>query len=179
MARCSASENFCCMRPTPDWRCWPWGRSVSPSFIEIFRGGAGARWWTRIGISLLLLVSARAAGPVDFGKAELDAALAERKLKLRVDTELSLDPPETFRITLYKTGMVRVTGGDLRGLMYGLIEAAEQIRATGRLKAANGKPASAVRGVRMTLRSYDLSQPWFTADDRWRAYFQTLARSRL
>ena len=121
----------------------------------------------------------RAAGPVDFGKAEFDAALAERKLKIRVDTELSLDPPETFRITLYRTGVARVTGGDLRGLMYGLMEAAEQIRATGRLKAASGKPATGVRGVRMTLRSYDLTQPWFTADDRWRAYFQTLARSRL
>ena len=141
------------------------------------------RLWTRAGILLLMLmlmgVSLRAAGPVDFGKAELDAALAERKLKLRVDTELNLDPPETFSITLYKTGVARITGGDLRGLMYGLIEAAEQIRATGRLKATSGKPATAVRGVRMTLRSYDLTQPWFTSDDRWRAYFQTLARSRL
>ena len=134
------------------------------------------RWW----ISFLLgIASVHAAGPVDFGKAELDAALTERKLKLRIDTELSLDPPETFRITLYKTGVARVTGGDLRGLMYGLMEAAEQIRANGRLKTDSGKPATAVRGVRMTLRSYDLTQPWFTADDRWRAYFQTLARSRL
>jgi hypothetical protein len=130
-------------------------------------------------VLLLAAVSARAAGPVDFGKAELDAALAERKLKLRVDTELSLDPPETFRITLYKTGLARVTGGDLRGLMYGLIEASEQIRATGRLKATSGKPATAVRAVRMTLRSYDVSQPWFTSDAQWRAYFQTLARARL
>jgi hypothetical protein len=128
---------------------------------------------------LLAVASVQAAGPVDFGKAEFDAALAERKLKLRVDTELSLNPPETFSITLYKTGMVRITGGDLRGLMYGLIEAAEQIRATGRLKAASGKPATPVRGVRMVLRSYDLMQPWFTSDDRWREYFQTLARARL
>ena len=96
-----------------------------------------------------------------------------------MDTELSLDPPETFRITLYKTGVARITGGDLRGLMYGLMEAADQIRASGRLKTASGKPATAVRGVRMALRSYDLTQPWFTADDRWRTYFQTLARSRL
>lgn len=139
------------------------------------------RWWTRGFCAFLLLSSGwlRAAGPVDFGKAELDAAMAERKVKLRVDTELSLDPPETFRITLYKTGMVRITGGDLRGLMYGLIEAADQIRAAGRLKAVGGKPAAPVRGVRMELRSYDLTQPWFTSDDRWRAYFQTLARSRL
>ena len=138
------------------------------------------QWWINAGLCLLLaMASAQAAGPVDFGKSELDAALAERKLKLRVDTELSLNPPETYSITLYKTGMIRVTGGDLRGLMYGLIEAAEQIRANGRLKAASGKPETSVRGVRMVLRSYDLTQPWYTADDRWRAYFQTLARSRL
>ena len=31
----------------------------------------------------------------------------------------------------------------------------------------------------MPVHAYDLTQPWFTADDRWRAYFQTLARSRL
>jgi hypothetical protein len=138
--------------------------------------------WTKAGILLILplmVASLRAAGPVDFGKAELDAALAERKLKLHVDTELNLEPPETFSITLYKTGVARVTGGDLRGLMYGLIEASEQIRATGRLKATSGKPATHVRGVRMTLRSYDLTQPWFTSDDHWRAYFQMLARSRL
>jgi hypothetical protein len=128
---------------------------------------------------VLAALSLRAAGPVDFGKAELDAAAADRKLKLHVDTELSLNPPETFSITLYKTGMVRITGGDLRGLMYGLIEASEQIRATGKLKATSGKPATAVRGVRMTLRTYDLTQPWFTSDAHWRDYFQTLARARL
>jgi len=136
-------------------------------------------WLSRAVLLLLAIASAHAAGPVDFGKAEFDAALAERKLKIRVDTELSLDPPETYRITLYKTGVARVTGGDLRGLMYGLIEAAGQIRATGRLKATSGKPDNSVRGVRMALRAYDLTQPWFTSDDRWRAYFQTLARSRL
>jgi len=127
----------------------------------------------------IAIASVLAAGPVDFGKAELDVALADRKLKLHVDTELSLNPPETFSITLYKTGIARVTGGDLRGLMYGLIEASEQIRATGKLKAVSGKPATPVRAVRMALRSYDLTQPWFTSDAHWRAYFQTLARARL
>ena len=138
------------------------------------------RWWIKSTFCFLLgIASVHAAGPVDFGNAELNAAMAERKLKLHVDTELSLDPPETFSITLYKTGMVRITGGDLRGLMYGLVEASEQIRATGKLKATSGKPATAVRGVRMTLRSYDLTQSWFTSDAHWRTYFQTLARSRL
>jgi hypothetical protein len=128
---------------------------------------------------VLTAFSLRAASPVDFGNAELNAALAERKLKLHVDTELSLNPPETFSITLYKTGLARITGGDLRGLTYGLIEASEQIRANGKLKAATGKPATAIRGVRMTLRTYDLTQPWFNSDEQWRAYFQTLARARL
>jgi len=136
------------------------------------------RWWISA-LIFFLSVAARAAGPVDFGNAEFNAALAERKLKLHVDTELSLNPPETFSITLYKTGMVRITGGDLRGLMYGLIEAADQIRANGKLKATSGKPATAVRGVRMTLRSYDLTQPWFASDAQWRIYFQALARARL
>ena len=31
----------------------------------------------------------------------------------------------------------------------------------------------------MTLRTYDLTQPWFTSDAQWRDYFQTLARARL
>src|SRR6185503_16783807 len=155
-------------------------RGFSPAFASSSRAKAPRGMNPALpGLFVLAALSVYAAGPVDFGKAELDAALTERKLKLRIDTELSLDPPETFRITLYKTGVARVTGGDLRGLMYGLMEAAEQIRANGRLKTDSGKPATAVRGVRMTLRSYDLTQPWFTADDRWRAYFQTLARSRL
>ena len=150
-------------------------RHLSQSFAEGLECSCGLS----AAVLFLAAVSARAAGPVDFGKAELDAALAARKHKLRVDTELNLDPPETFRITLYKTGVARITGGDLRGLMYGLIEAADQIRATGRLKSVSGKPATEVRGVRMALRSADLAEPWFTSDDRWRAYFQTLARSRL
>src|SRR5882724_10910780 len=127
MARCSAPGNFCCMRRLLDSRCWRWERPVSQSSTSIFRVGAGVRLWSRSQLAhtlagversldtarmsacatvILLLVgitSAHAAGPVDFGKAEFDAALAERKLKIRVDTELSLDPPETYRITLYKT----------------------------------------------------------------------------
>ena len=152
---------------------------------SVARSGDAARTsacatFARILVLLVLAItSLRAAGPVDFGKAELDAAVAERKIRLHVDTELSLNPPETFSITLYKTGLARITGGDLRGLMYGLIEASEQIREKGRLKATSGKPATAVREVRMTLRTYDLTQPWFTSDAHWRAYFQTLARARL
>ncbi len=73
-----------------------------------------------------------------------------------------------------------MTGGDLRGLMYGLIEAAEQIRSTGRLKAVHGVPAVAIRGVRIAPQIDDLRDPKFFADARWRTYFQTRpARSRI
>jgi hypothetical protein len=128
---------------------------------------------------LVLAVAAQASGPVDFGKSELQAALAGRKLTTKIQTELSLDPPETFRIETYKAGGARVTGGDLRGLMYGLIEAAEQIRSTGKLKIVHGVPAMAVRGVRIAPQLDDLRDPKFFADANWRAYFKMLARSRI
>jgi len=84
------------------------------------------------------------AGPVDFGQAELDRALAERGLRrMRISAEVSADPPESFRIL-----PGRVTGGDVRGLMYGLLEAAAQIRERGRLSAAKGSPATPIRGIR-------------------------------
>ncbi len=49
------------------------------------------------------------AGPVDFGKQEFDRAVAERKLSRqlsRIQTEISADPPESFRIL-----GVRISGG--------------------------------------------------------------------
>ena len=65
------------------------------------------------GIILATLVS---AGPVDFGTAELNEAMAARKLKWKNQVELSLDAPETFRIEPYQVGGAHITGGDLRGL---------------------------------------------------------------
>ena len=89
----------------------------------------------RWSISFLVCTIA-AAGPVEFGLAEYNAAVASRNLKWKVKYELSLDPPETFRIEPYKYGGAHVTGGDLRGLMYGLLEAADQVRSTGHLEAS-------------------------------------------
>lgn len=114
------------------------------------------------------------AGPVDFGLAELNAAMSARNLKWRNKAELSLDPPESFRIEPYSYGGAHITGGDLRGLMYGLLEAAEQVRSTGRLAKAHATPATRLRGVRIALDSNleDASESF------WRAYFQMLARNR-
>ena len=95
--------------------------------------------------SLLVVVRRwRRRGPVEFAQAELDSAMAQRKLKWKNQVELSLDAPDTFRIDPYTMGGAHITGGDLRGLMYGLLEAAEQIRAT---RDTSRKP-SATRRLR-------------------------------
>ncbi len=92
-----------------------------------------------------------AAGPAEFGQAELDAAMAQRKLKWKNQVELSLDAPDTFRIEPYSMGGAHITGGDLRGLMYGLLEAAEQIRDSGHFTKTIGIPAASLRGVRIVM----------------------------
>jgi hypothetical protein len=132
-----------------------------------------------IRVHLWLISVALTAGPVEFGMQEFDAAVAAKNLKIKVTTELSLDPPEAFRIEPYATGSGRVSGGDLRGLMYGLIEAAEQVRATGKLKAIHGVPSAKLRSVTVTAAEADIAGPWFSSDLYWRAYFQTLARARI
>src|SRR5579862_1212552 len=167
------SASCCCMSLGRDSRCWRWGWWGLRSFIAIFRGGVGVRWSTRISLGLLA-ATVLSAGPVEFGQAEFQAALAARNLKTKIDTEINLDPPESFSITTYQKGGARVAGGDLRGLMYGLLEAADQIRATGKLKLAHGGPIIAVRGVRLTPTA-----PYDFSDARWRPYFQMLARNRV
>ncbi|PYT16977.1 MAG: hypothetical protein DMG59_08795 [Acidobacteria bacterium] len=128
------------------------------------------RWWTS-----LVLCWCACAGPVDFGFAEFNAALASRNLRLRIKTELTLDPPETYRIETYKAGPPHIAGGDLRGLMYGLLEAAEQIRSNGRLTSAHGAPATPIRGVRVLAGDSDLGKD---SENFWRNYFRMLARNR-
>jgi hypothetical protein len=117
------------------------------------------------------------ASPIDFGKLEFASALAERKLpsnRFRVMTEVSTEAPESFRIV-----GARISGGDIRGIMYGLLEAAEQIRSTGRLVQAKGAAAMRVRGVRIPLTAGDLEKDWFHARAHWEALLATFARSRL
>ena len=124
--------------------------------------------------SLILLATLAAAGPVEFAQAELDSAMAERKLKWKNQVELNLDAPDTFRIEPYSIGGAHITGGDLRGLMYGLLEAAEQIRATGHFTKTSGNPAASLRGVRIVLNAELERAP----EEFWNAYFRMLARNR-
>jgi len=114
------------------------------------------------------------AGPIDFALDQFSAAAQARHLKWKVKYELTADPPETFHIEPYAYGGAHVTGGDLRGLMYGLLEAADQIRSGGRMKRVSGEPATPVRGVRLFANANDLESP----ESFWRMYFQTLAQDR-
>src|SRR5580698_7649653 len=133
----------------------------------------------RLPINLLAfaLAASATATPVDFGMAELNAAITARnfKYKPKIQAELDIQAPETFRIEPYAAGGGHITGGDLRGLMYGLLEAAEQMRSTGRLKLTHGVPALALRGIRVTA---DPEAAWFTSDEFWQRYFSGLARDR-
>lgn len=125
-------------------------------------------------LAIAVLAGGALAGPVEFGASELDRAIAERRLNpklLRIKTEVAADPPESYRIV---PGLI--TGGDLRGLMYGLLEAARQIRATGRLRNAHGAPDLTIRGVRVSLQ--DLDPERFRSREFWPLLFQTLARNR-
>jgi len=109
--------------------------------------------------------------------AELNAAIAGRNLKYKpkVAAELNLDPPETFRIEPYAAGGGRISGGDLRGLMYGLLEAAGQMRTLGHLKQTRVAPFLSPRGVKAVV---DPSVIWFGSEEFWRAYLEGLARDR-
>jgi hypothetical protein len=124
--------------------------------------------------AILLASTTLTAGPAEFGTAELDRAIAERGLNprlFRIKTEVAVDPPESFRIAPNL-----ITGGDLRGVMYGLLDASDQIRATGRLRKASGAPALAMRGVRMMLK--DLDADSLRSRDFWPELFKRLARNR-
>ena len=94
------------------------------------------------------------AGPVDFGKEELRRALATRGLSRNaIAIELRPGPAETWSVS--PRGVV---GGDERGLMYGLLEAADQIRRSGKLSRASGQPATPMRGIRYFIHNQDLEE---------------------
>ncbi len=115
------------------------------------------------------------AGPVEFGRDELNRAAGERGLPpVSIKVEISGGRPESFIVTREK-----ITGGDERGLMYGLLEAAEQIRQTGHIASAQGQPATAMRGIRSFVHNESLERNGYYSKEYWNAYFAMLARSRL
>lgn len=121
-----------------------------------------------LGTSLLY-----AADPRDFGRAELEKAIRERGLDLKVRDSIVGGTPESYEI---QDG--RVTGTDPRGLMYGLFAAAEQVRSTGRLSSTKGSPKTPIRGIRYFLHNEDLERDWYYSREYWDAYLSMLAQNR-
>jgi hypothetical protein len=127
-------------------------------------------------LAILTLAGAALAGPVEFGRSELDRAIAARRLNPRlfqIKTQVAVDPEESYRIV---PGLI--TGGDLRGLMYGLLEAADQVRKTGRLKKVEATPGMTIRGTRVAIDDFAGDLEWFHGREQWPAVFRTLAIDR-
>lgn len=122
----------------------------------------------------LFAVTLCAADPAAFGVAEFRKAVAARGLALPVPTtRVTPGKPECFTVS-----PAEVTGSDARGLMYGLLEAAEQVRNRGRLADCSGDPATSMRGIRYFLHNEDLEKTWYYSKDYWDEYFGLLARCR-
>jgi len=131
----------------------------------------------RFALLMLAAACAGGAGPVEFGKEEVAKAIAERKLppsRFRLQTEINQLGAESFQIA-----GVRISGGDLRGLMYGLLEAARQIRSEGRLTAVHGSPVVAVRGLRVTVGGEDLGKDGGAFQLHLAELLDEMARTRL
>ncbi|MFB3825938.1 MAG: hypothetical protein ACE15B_04180 [Bryobacteraceae bacterium] len=129
-------------------------------------------------ISLILTLAAPlAAGPLEFGREELERAFASRGLAGRAASVTAKVLPDG-KPECYTVSPGAVTGGDERGLMYGLLAAAEQIRGTGRIASAAGCPAVPMRGIRYFLHNRDLEREWYYSNEYWDRYFAMLARNR-
>ncbi len=118
----------------------------------------------------------RHAGSVDFGRKAFDRAAAERNLNLPLETAIVPGAPESFRIQPGEKP--KIIGGDQRGLMYGLFEAAEQLRMHGRLLPKQGSPQVRLRGIRYFVHNKDLDADWYYSRDFWGDHFAMLSRDR-
>ena len=115
-----------------------------------------------------------AAGPREFGRAELERAIHERGLR-RPHLQEVIEPgaPESYVIDPPK-----ITGSDERGLMYGLLAAAEQIRTDGKITAAQAQPRTSMRGIRYFIHNADLERDWYYSHEYWDEFLSMLARNR-
>jgi hypothetical protein len=116
------------------------------------------------------------AGPVEFGYKEFYRAANENRLRLPLQVSIVPGPAESF--TIQPEPRPKITGADARGLMYGLLEAAEQIRMHSRLSPAHCSPQVRMRGIRYFVHNRDLDADWYYSYDFWDQYFATLARAR-
>jgi hypothetical protein len=109
-------------------------------------------------LAALALAVPLLAGPKEFGEAELGRALRDRGLSSRLETQVraGATPVEGYEISGN-----RLLANDAHGLMYGLLEAAEQIRQDGHFTKRKESPHVAMRGIRVFLHNEELERSWY------------------
>ena len=139
----------------------------------------------------------RDGGPVEFGAAELEAALRGRAGEARVVlTVAGTGAPEGFRVRVSGGGAgreIRIEGADAAGAMYGAMEVAETIRLGGpaAVQDLERAPHVRVRGMKLNApldaRTPSYSDPSDAAQQNiatmwdlpfWRELIDRLARER-
>jgi len=79
---------------------------------------------------------------------------------VNLNLEARIQPGATTREGFNISGRVLVAN-DQRGLMYGLLQAAEDIRRDGKLSDAKQSPQVGMRGIRYFLHNADLERDWY------------------
>lgn len=123
-----------------------------------------------------LLALPLAGGPLEFGRGELARTVRERGVPdphLETAVRAGVVAPEGYRITGN-----RLIAGDERGLMYGFLAAAEQIRESGQVHDAEETPQVPMRGIRVFLHNQELEKDWYYSHEYWDKFFAMLASDR-
>jgi hypothetical protein len=124
--------------------------------------------------------------PIDVvdGDADLVAGTASGSVTIGGLTRtgrLSLpDTPEAMAIGRDGRTLV-AAGSDEQGLMYAILEIAEQLADDGRLAAVAETvvaPETRLRGIFTFLHNADCERDWFASEEHWSAYLDLLADSR-
>jgi hypothetical protein len=145
-----------------------------------------------------LSVPDAASGPAKWAAQELQNALTARGVSVLRTAGPGAQPQIAIAADLLRTagaaerieiapapGRLSVTAGDDRGLIYALLDLADQVRLSpdpivalrGR-KHETEQPANRVRSVTRLFVSEVEDKPWFYDRDMWPAYFTMLAESR-
>ncbi|HTL53827.1 MAG TPA: hypothetical protein VL860_14735, partial [Planctomycetota bacterium] len=150
-----------------------------------------------------------AAPPVRWAAQELLRALTEHgmagghfdRVELTADTDFCIVavgpeargvpagtlPPETLAFLPTKMAgrsAVLITGGDARGLVYGLLEIADRVRhgdlvgALSSIKPTTDRPANTVRSISRLFVSDKEDKGWYNDREMWPAYLTMLATQR-
>lgn len=142
-----------------------------------------------------------AAPPVRWAAQELLRALTEHgmaggqfdRVELTADTDFCVivsavpGAPESVALTPLKVAgrsAVRVTGGDARGLVYGVLEIADRVRhgdlvgALTSIKPTTERPANTVRSISRMFVSDKEDKGWYNDREMWPAYLTMLATQR-